>query len=49
MRDMAAATPGADLVEIAEASHLSNLEQPDAFMAALEPFLATHTVQGCAA
>jgi 3-oxoadipate enol-lactonase len=49
MRDMAAATPGADLVEIPEASHLSNLEQPDAFLAALEPFLAAHVTQGNAA
>lgn len=49
MRDMVEATPGADLIEIADASHLANLEQPAAFLAALEPFLAAHLSQGSAA
>jgi len=38
-RALAAAIPGARLVEIAGAGHLPNLEQPDAFRAALLPFL----------
>jgi len=39
-RRMAEAVPGATLVTIAGAGHLSNLEQPDAFNAALNGFLA---------
>jgi pimeloyl-ACP methyl ester carboxylesterase len=39
-RRMAAAIPDATLVEIPGAGHLSNLEQPAAFEAALLPFLA---------
>jgi 3-oxoadipate enol-lactonase len=41
MRAMAALIPGARLSEIAGAAHLSNLEQPDAFDAAVVPFLAS--------
>jgi 3-oxoadipate enol-lactonase len=33
------AIPGSELVIIPDASHLSNLEQPGAFNAALLPFL----------
>ncbi len=39
MRAMQAKIPGARFVEIPEAGHLSNLEQPDAFTAALGAFL----------
>ena len=39
MKAMAAMIPGARLVEIGPAGHLSNLEQPDAFNAALIGFL----------
>jgi pimeloyl-ACP methyl ester carboxylesterase len=39
-RKMAAAVRGATLVEIPDAGHLANLEQPAAFEAALLPFLA---------
>jgi pimeloyl-ACP methyl ester carboxylesterase len=39
-RAMAAAIPGARLVEIAEAGHVSCWERPDAFAAALADFLA---------
>ena len=39
-RSMAAADPGAELVIIPGAGHLANLEQPDAFNAALNAFLA---------
>jgi 3-oxoadipate enol-lactonase len=35
MRDMAARTPGSTFVEIPGAAHLSNLERPDAFNAAM--------------
>lgn len=35
MRDMAAATPGADFAEIPDAAHLSNMENPRAFNRAL--------------
>jgi len=38
-RKMAAAIPGADLVIIPSAGHVSNIEQPDAFNAALTMFL----------
>jgi 3-oxoadipate enol-lactonase len=38
-RQMAETVPGAQLVEIAGAGHISNLEAPDAFNAALEAFL----------
>jgi len=36
---MAAAIPGTDLVIIPGAGHVSNVEQPDAFNAALQMFL----------
>lgn len=39
MREMCALVPGASLVEIAGAAHLSNVEQPDAFDAAVMAFL----------
>ena len=39
-RRIAEAVPGATLVTIPGAGHLSNLEQPDAFNAALTAFLA---------
>jgi pimeloyl-ACP methyl ester carboxylesterase len=39
-RAMATAIPGATLVTIPAAGHLSNLEQPDAFNAALRAFMA---------
>jgi pimeloyl-ACP methyl ester carboxylesterase len=48
-RAMAAAIPGAGYVEIAGAGHLSNLEQPEAFTAALRAFLegpAAHRIPG---
>jgi pimeloyl-ACP methyl ester carboxylesterase len=38
-REIADLVPGAELVEIADAGHLSNLEQPEAFNAALSRFL----------
>jgi pimeloyl-ACP methyl ester carboxylesterase len=38
-RKMAAAVPGTDLVIIPGAGHVSNIEQPDAFNAALVMFL----------
>ena len=34
------AIPGSELVKIARCGHLSNLEQPEAFNAAVAPFLA---------
>lgn len=40
-RRMAAAIPGATLVIVPGAGHLANLEQPEAFNAALTQFLAT--------
>lgn len=39
-RAMASAIPGARFVEIAGAGHISNIEAPDAFNAALDSFLA---------
>lgn len=39
-RDIAAAIPGAKLAELADASHLSNIEQAEAFNAAVLAFLA---------
>jgi 3-oxoadipate enol-lactonase len=39
-RRLAAAIPGAALATIAEAGHLSNLENPDSFNAAVAPWLA---------
>ena len=39
-RRMAAAIPGAKLVVIPGAGHLANLEQPEAFNAALNRFLS---------
>jgi 3-oxoadipate enol-lactonase len=41
-RAIQAAMPGSELVIIPEASHLSNIEQPAAFNAALLDFLARH-------
>ena len=40
MRALAAAIPGAELVEIDHAGHLINLEQPQRFHSALDAFLA---------
>jgi pimeloyl-ACP methyl ester carboxylesterase len=42
MRAMAAATPGANDIMIEGAGHISNIEAPDRFLAAIEPFLAAH-------
>jgi pimeloyl-ACP methyl ester carboxylesterase len=39
-RDFARAIPGAELVLIPDAGHMSNLERPDAFNAAIRAFLA---------
>ncbi len=39
MRAMADATPGAHYVEIADAGHVANINQPEAFNAALAEFL----------
>ena len=39
---IAAAIPSARYVEIADAGHLANQEQPDSFNAAVEAFLAAH-------
>ena len=39
---MHAAAPGSEMVIIPEASHLSNVEQPEAFEKALTGFLARH-------
>jgi len=39
-REIAASIPGAQYVEL-EAAHLSNVEQPDAFTAAVLKFLTT--------
>ena len=41
-REIHAAMPGSELVVIPSASHLSNIEQPDAFNKALGAFLNTH-------
>ena len=41
-REIHAAMPGSELVIIPQASHLSNIEQPEAFNQALEAFLARH-------
>jgi len=41
-REIHAALPGSDLVVIPSASHLSNLEQPAAFLRALSVFLNKH-------
>jgi len=41
-RGMAAAIPGAKLVVIPNAGHLSNLEQPEAFNTAVREFLSTN-------
>src|SRR5258708_1671975 len=41
-REIHAALPGSDLVVIPSASHLSNLEQPTAFLRALSIFLNKH-------
>jgi len=42
MRAMAEATPGARYVMLAGAGHISNIEAPDRYLAAIEPFLAAH-------
>ncbi len=42
MRAMHAATPGSKYVMIEGAGHISNVEKPGAFLAAIEPFLADH-------
>jgi 3-oxoadipate enol-lactonase len=42
MRAMATATPGARYVMIEAVGHISNIEAPDRFLAAIEPFLAAH-------
>ena len=39
MRDMAALVPGAEFVELAEAAHISNMEQPERFNEAVLRFL----------
>jgi 3-oxoadipate enol-lactonase len=39
MRDMAALVPGAEFVEIADAAHISNMEQPERFNEAVLRFL----------
>jgi 3-oxoadipate enol-lactonase len=39
---MHAAAPGSEMVIIPNASHLSNVEQPEAFDKALTGFLARH-------
>ncbi len=41
-RDMARRIPGAELVEIQGAGHLSNIEQPERFNEAVLGFLARH-------
>ena len=41
-REIHAALPGSELVVIPSASHLSNLEQPAAFLRALTTFLNKH-------
>ncbi len=46
-RALADAIPGARYVELRGAGHLSNLEQPVAFNAALEDFLASCRLQEC--
>ncbi|MBT4427732.1 MAG: alpha/beta fold hydrolase, partial [Rhodospirillaceae bacterium] len=43
MRAMQAAIAGSEYVELSPASHLSNLEQPDAFTAAAQTFLAAQS------
>lgn len=42
MRAMHAATPGSKYVMLEGAGHISNVEKPGAFLAAIEPFLANH-------
>lgn len=42
MRAMSAATPGSEYVMLNGAGHISNVEKPEAFLAAIEPFLAAH-------
>jgi 3-oxoadipate enol-lactonase len=42
MRAMAAATPGARYVMLDGAGHISNVEAPDRYLAAIEPFLAAN-------
>jgi len=42
MRAMAEATPGARYVMLAGAGHISNIEAPDRYLAAIEPVLAAN-------
>lgn len=42
MRAMAQATPGARYIMLEGAGHISNVEAPDRFLAAIEPFLAVN-------
>ncbi len=42
MRAMAAATPGGRYIMIEGAGHISNIEAPGRYLAAIEPHLATH-------
>lgn len=42
MRAMAAATPGGRYIMIDGAGHISNIEAPDRYLAAIEPHLAAH-------
>jgi 3-oxoadipate enol-lactonase len=45
MAEMQACTPGSILTVLPEASHLSNLEQPDAFVDAILPFIRSRTAE----
>ena len=42
MRAMQAATPGSRHVMLEGAGHISNIEKPDGFLAAIEPLLAAN-------
>lgn len=44
-RDLAARIPGAELVTLAGAGHLANLDQPDAFDRSLGDFLDRHATR----
>ena len=43
--EIAGLVPGAELKVIAHAAHLANLDNPDGFRAAVEPFLARHAAK----
>jgi 3-oxoadipate enol-lactonase len=43
--EIAGLVPGAELKVIAHAAHLANLDNPDGFRAAIEPFLARHAAK----